>query len=378
MDNKGYISSQEINYEEYLSEISKFPDRNYELGPTASRILLFFATHPYLSTYQIFSSLRGNSDEMAYKNVHKIVKHLHSLKLIELVGKKSIAKQRESIHNPKYYRLTTGGIFSLIYNGQISLSAPGMFSLIYNGQISMQFPGMERIKKLFQNYNENIIFRTILYPYFEEQTLLQMDRAIIFDNLLDYLNKCCNITNTFIESINKNKWDVQLRLFNWDNPEKYNELIVPYLNNQFNLNLTEKIRIEKDKGSETIKISDKNRSVLIRLNEKKDTAVLTTDEGRKYELRVVLDNKNILSIPLGSHREAALSGLALHINYNLLTLVFSINLTMTEKDWFGVGAKTKTNSFNILSKDRKFVSLLERTKKLFDERYQEFIQLKNV
>jgi hypothetical protein len=355
-----YIS-REINYEEYLSEISKFQDRNYELGPTASRILLYFTLRPYLSTYQIFSFLRSTlSNQMAYKNVHKIVKQIHSLKLIEVVGKETVKKERESIHNPKYYRLTTGGIFSLICNHQFSL-------------VSL---GMDRTKKLVQNYSDNIIFRTILYPYFDEQSLSLMDSSIIVQGILDYLNKCCAITNTFIKSIKETKWEAQLRLFNWDNPEKYNELIVPYLNNQFNLNLTEKIHIEKIDVNETIKISDKTRSVFITLNGKKDTAILTTDEGKRYELGVKLDNKNILSIRLTSHRETALSGLALHINYNLLTLVFSIILKMTEKDLLGLDTRLTTNSFNILSKDRKFVSLLERTKKLFEERYQEFIQLK--
>jgi len=51
--------------------------------------------------------------------------------------------------------------------------------------------------------------------------------------------------------------------------------------------------------------------------------------------------------------------------------------SVKEKDVLGLGYKLKTNDFKVLSKDRKFVSLLERTKKLFDERYQEFIQLKN-
>jgi hypothetical protein len=247
-----------------------------------------------------------------------------------------------------------------------------MFNLIYNGQISLEFPGIEKLNKLFQNYSKNIIFRTILYPYFEEQSISQIDSTIIIEGILDYLKKCCVITDTFIESINKIKWDLQLRLFNWDNPEKYNALIVPYLNNQFNLNLAEKVHIEKNK--DRIRISDKTRSVFIRL-ESKDTAILTTDEGKRYKLGVVLDNKNILSIPLKSFHEVALSGLALHVNYNLLILVFSINLKMTEKGLFG---KEKTNSFNILSNDGKFVSLLERTKKIFDDGYQQFIDLKNV
>jgi hypothetical protein len=353
MERTGYISSSEINYEEYLSEISEFQDRNYKLGPTASGILLSFAVHRYLSTYQIFSSLRGKSGEMAYKNVHKIVKHLHSLKLIEIVGK----KERESIHNPKYYRLTTGGIFSLINN-----------YLGHTPQI---------IKKMIRNYNENILFRTLLTPYFEEQSLSHLDSRTIFQQIQEYLYKCCNFTDPCIDLIEKN--DEFEYFLNWDTPETPS---IQYLNDHLNLNLTEKIRVEKIDVNETIKISDETKSIFITLNEKKDAAILSTEDGKRYELGVELDNKNNLSIRLTIYREVALRDLARHINYNLLTLIFSINLSITEKDLLEdlskVRDETKTTSFNVLSKDRKFVSLLERTKNLFDERYQEFIQLKNV
>jgi hypothetical protein len=360
MERTGYISSSEINYEEYLSEISKFQNRSYKLGPTASGILLSFAVHRYLSTYQIFSSLRGKSGEMAYKNVHKIVKHLHSLKLIEIAGKKSIDKERKSVHNPKYYRLTTGGIFSLINNYQRN-------------------PGVERTEKLIQNYSGNILFRTLLNPYFEDQSLSRFDNTPISRKILDYLNKCCDITNTCVNFIEKNEEFILMHFVNWNNPENPS---MKYLNNQFNLNLTEKIRVEKIDVNETIKISDETKSIFITLNEKKDAAILNTEDGKRYELGVELDNKNNLSIRVTTYREVALRELARHINYNLLTFVFAINLTITEKDLLedlsGVHDETKTNSFNILSKDTKFLSLLERTKKLFDERYQKFIQLKTV
>ena len=194
MDETGYISSEKIDYEDYLSQISKFQDRNYDLGPTASRILFYFILRPYLSTYQIFSFLRMTlSNRMAYKNVHEIVKKLHSLELIELVGKKLLKKERDSLHNPIYYKLTTGGIFHLIYKDQISLMTSDI----------------GRIKKFFQNYSENIVFRTILYPYFDEQSLSRMDNSIIIEGILDYLNKCCAITNTYIDFIKNNKWDAQ-------------------------------------------------------------------------------------------------------------------------------------------------------------------------
>jgi hypothetical protein len=58
-----------------------------------------------------------------------------------------------------------------------------------------------------------------------------------------------------------------------------------------------------------------------------------------------------------------LSGLALHINYNLLTLVFSINLIIKEKDVLGLGNKLKTNDFKVFSND-----MLQFTKVLLPAR----------
>ena len=47
---------------------------------------------------------------MRYKNVHKRVKRLHELKLIE------ITKRKNPTHGAIYYRLSTGGIYYLIQN----------------------------------------------------------------------------------------------------------------------------------------------------------------------------------------------------------------------------------------------------------------------
>jgi hypothetical protein len=116
MPQKWYISSEQVDYDSYISEISKYPNRNYRLPPVASRMLVQFISHRYLSAYQIFRLLKnkGKKYEMAYKNVHKRIKKLHSLNLIETVDRKSIKSVDESKHHPIYYRLTTGGIFYLI------------------------------------------------------------------------------------------------------------------------------------------------------------------------------------------------------------------------------------------------------------------------
>ncbi len=62
---------------------------------------------------------------------------------------------------------------------------------------------------------------------------------------------------------------------------------------------------------------------------------------------------------------------------SLLTLATSVIMRITEKDFEGVTARGDIVSFLILSQDKKLMSLLERTKRIFEERYQTLIQLKN-
>ena len=62
---------------------------------------------------------------------------------------------------------------------------------------------------------------------------------------------------------------------------------------------------------------------------------------------------------------------------SLLTLATSVIMRIIEKDFEGVTARGDIVSFLILSQDKKLMSLLERTKRIFEERYQTLIQLKN-
>jgi hypothetical protein len=296
---------------------------------------------------------------MAYKNVHKRIKQLHSLNLIEKVDKESIRDPlEESIHNPTYYRLTTGGVFHLIYKEKSFLS---------------NMSG----KKMFQNYSENIIFKTLLYPYFEKETVSKINMLMIFSEILNYLNKCCAFTNDIIEFTKKNYGPVVMPLFNWDNPEKYDVGTMLCLNHEFNLGFTEKPQIKKIDSCGTIKISSKSKSAIIKLNEKKDTAILTTADKKTYELGVEMsDGKYEVGMKIGTYKEGAFKQLIHRINYSLLTLATSIIMRITEKDFEGVAAEADIAGFKILSHDQKLMSLLERTKKIFEERYQALIQLK--
>jgi hypothetical protein len=350
---KGYIVN--VDYEKYVSEISKYSHRNYKLGPVASRILRLFLERPYQSTYQLFTLLK-KEEKMAYKNVHKRIKKLHSLKMIEIIGKESIKTDRESIHNPKFYRLTTGGIFHLLCQG------PRWGS-----------------KKIFQNYPDNIIFRTILYRYIERETLLQIKNLFLLGEIFSYLSKCCVATNRLIEALGKHRGtdSVTMPLFNWDEfPGKNNMLPLMFFTFNFGLNLLGNPQIKKIDDGRTIEISTKNKSVFIKLNEKKNAATLTTEDGKRFLLDVEhSDNKIIVNGIIGTYRESNFERLAYDIQYNLLTLSFSIIMKLSKWDFVQVAAEENSNSFEILAHDQKTMYLLEKTKQLFEERYKTF-QLK--
>src|SRR5918992_438364 len=129
----------------YLEEISKLPNRNIILGPVEEEFLKYFAENLYLSAYQVRSlhnsrqklwiykhTQKQEPNPMIYKNVHKRVKRLYELKLIE-------KEEKEFKHRAIYYRLSTGGIYYLIHNK------------------SREF--ITLLQNVLQNHSDNIIFK---------------------------------------------------------------------------------------------------------------------------------------------------------------------------------------------------------------------------
>jgi hypothetical protein len=57
------------------------------------------------------------------------------------------------------------------------------------------------------------------------------------------------------------------------------------------------------------------------------------------------------------------------INYNLLSLAISMIMRITEEDFVGF-TELYIEDYEILSQDMKLMSLLDRTKELFEERYK--------
>lgn len=86
---------------------------------------------------------------MAYKNIHKRVKRLESLELIEPV------KMEDTSHGAKFYRISEAGMFRLIF--QHALLDLGF--MVY----------LPQILEIHGNFS---IFVTFLYPYLKKETIM--------------------------------------------------------------------------------------------------------------------------------------------------------------------------------------------------------------
>lgn len=153
----------------FISEAYKF--KRIELGSREQLFLTLIADEDSISAYKLHSLLKTKGISMAYKNVHKRVKRLEHLSLInEVKG----GGRGDSFHGAKFYRLTSEGLFYLLH------------------RVSPILPGW------LVRYNDSVILKTLLFPYFEESSLNLLGVNIEIGR---YLQGCCEIILSTLEII---------------------------------------------------------------------------------------------------------------------------------------------------------------------------------
>jgi hypothetical protein len=120
---------------------------------------------PYTSQHEI------RSLPIMYARLNR----LYNLNLIERV-------KRESPCAAKYYRLSIGGVYNLIFKRRQSF--------------------LKVIKRLFQNYSHNIIFTSFLYPHFAGDTVVRCTlSSTTLQIICSYVYDCCELTERELDSI---------------------------------------------------------------------------------------------------------------------------------------------------------------------------------
>jgi hypothetical protein len=130
--------------------------------------------------------------------------------------------------------------------------------------------------------------------------------------------------------------------------------------------IKENVKIEKFENDNAIKVLSIDNSLFIRLDDKKNKAIMTTNDGRTFEL-IVRTHKHgqaTVYFPYKSAEEGALENIANQTSLTLPVLAFSI---ITKSTFNKDEAK-------ILFKDKKFMRLLGYTKKEFHDRYNVFVK----
>jgi hypothetical protein len=360
---QGGISLNRADDFELVQIISEFPHRNAKISSTMLQILEFFVTKRYVSTYQIQKALQKKGKNIEHEKIRRKVNKLASLKLIERVREEEV-KPREIMHSAVYYKLTPGGIFYLLYKARDLISLR---------------PDSRR--NFIRYHGDNIIFKTFLYPYLEKQTLLDIRGMVTIQEIFTYLYRCCGTTDKTINSIERFRDESQwtMPLFDWNSiPGQYDNGIIMFLHNEFNLNLSGYIKLEKiDHGQTLIRIDDKNEVALIRLDkDQEDRAFLICGDKRKYELAVERSDNNLtICIPTGTSKEALLKRFVEQIEHNVMSFIFSLVVRFTDLDALK-DIEISDYDWRVLLHDMKFMPLLEKSNKSFQEKITKIMNLK--
>ena len=331
-----------------LSALKKWNISNISLDSEYLQLIAYEAR----SAYEITSYLEAMNKPLAYKYVHKRIKALKEFGLLKVDEETT----KYSIHKPIYYGLTEFGVYYLARNGKLPLAKYTTITDLF--------------KKLLRNYGDNILFKAVLYPYFKNETILNIYSSIYLYYIWLYLNNCCLRLENAIET-EKNIQAGGEEIINWIDvaagtttqlKKLEDTRLMNYLHREFDVNWLENAEITKFDNDDILKISYKGKSITIELTEDRTKAILKIDRKKKKELN--FDFLQFINVPLEPHEEYLVKSAALDKLDNLaIELAFAlVTLPIDEHD------------IEVLSRDKKFMRLLDKTINTFESGSQSFLQ----
>lgn len=140
--------------------------RDYQLGDIGSneKALIYRIINSEASTYRVASSkFRFRQQNPQERNDYAVLKRLIELRYVE-----ENQEQRKRFGGGMIYRFTTHGLLYIFAN-----------RIIYPPQLLI-------------NYSSNSVIKTLVFPYFETNTISQ-STARFYEAITEYLNECARI-----------------------------------------------------------------------------------------------------------------------------------------------------------------------------------------
>jgi hypothetical protein len=344
--------------------LNTYSDYNGNVDHISEQFLQFLIYEP-LSTYKIKSTyMKYNNQNIDYKGVHKRVKKLLIRKLIQKADDVDVSEDKRAVHGAIFYKLSHMGVYHII------------FRIILLG--TYETPASQ-FRKLLVNYKDDPFFHTILYPYFNVETVLNMDPSIQFYAILKYLRACCEAIEDNVRT-RKIGQGGGTPLFRWNDISPGQKHLFKYVENKFillkehllqeyHLDWLKESYVSKFEDDNTLKFSHRSNSVIVKLNEDKSKATLAINRQIAQELNVSLlhakgnrTSVHTIYLPKMSNEEFAAMFLRGILKNRVSELVFAVT-----------SAPFTENSKVLLAKDNKFINLVKRTRNEFNKRCEEIL-----
>lgn len=328
---------------EDLITLSRFTSNRIILQPFDNEILQYLCEHPSTSAYEIYTK-KALGKGIDYR---KIRRHINELSAKGLIN---ISKTKTSEHKAKYRKLSVGGIYYLILKNSI---LPDNI-----------------IKGILKNYGDNLLFQLFLYPYINQDTLLQIRDTALLSKISLFLYECCKEIEYALGLINnaRSRYTVE-QVFIWQYvPDKDYDTnnLREFLKRKFNLDWVHRATIEKIENDNSLRISYEPNSIVITLNDKRTKAILKINRKNEYEFIVKAYSPNWFSIeaPVTPIEEYAAYSLLLGTQQRVPSLIFNL----------ASNAVSGSSYFQILSQDEQFTQSLEKTNMKFNVKSNEFLK----
>ena len=329
----------------YILFLQKFDNWDKNLGPITTEVLAQFTRTAELSAYQVCKNLENHT---SYKNVHKKVKFLLSLGLIQ-------ESKKGWKHGAIYYNLSPYGVFYLFFK---DIAVPR-----YLGD-------------LLETYANDNLFRELLYPYFQKTTLRQLESIYFALVIRSYLHECCKGIMSRLNYIRGvaelNSFRYPVLIWNDVIHAETNKKLLRYLKNRFDLewiNIPD-TTVSKKNNDRTIEIKCANNSAYISLNEDISSAKLIENNRILYEYDASYSGSNpgIIRIidPQYQIPESTASQQLEHIKMDLSKEIGKLVVAIVTKyKWFM--NEWKRDSDEVKKQDLKILGLDEKFTRVFDE-----------
>lgn len=321
------------------------------LDPLQIEILVYIAAHPGCTAYKIY-----REKVLPWKeDLRWINNQIPSLADIGLI----LRTQVKGSHRKKLsLRLTTLGLVVLFLQKHT----------LYKSAI----------REILLNYRSNVVFQLFVYPHIKQSTLRQLSSLNSLLPLSLFLYECCaQLSDAVNTTINTKNEFVTRELFVWQsipNDSCETSKLIEFMKKEFNLKWIDHATFEKIENDNVLRVAHKSNSIIIRLNDTKSKASLTTKGKVKYEFMVKEFGKTYenskgyfgIEIPIMTVKEWAANFLITYVRSRVPSFMFNLMQSIT------VGS----DDFRSLSKDERFLDILEKIKTDFNIRYERLTKIR--